>query len=152
MTEHNVRIYSWFEILPSYNVKLKCRTRSQNANSDLLSRLPIRAEPIDEPAVGYIADPTEDIVYLTSRNGYRGNYTPLSLIYTPTFGMAGLTITADAAVLGILQPQSFYSVWSGVPANTSGCDYFHATGQRMVVASDVEPSCTDFVLQVQVRE
>ena len=152
MAEHNARVQRWFEILSSYNFQLKYRTGPQNANADFLSRLPMPAQPIDESPIGCITDPTEDIVYFISRNGHKGLYTPLSLRKTPAFSMGGLTLTAHASVLGSLRPQSLYSVWNGLPANTVGYDHFRANGQRMVFAAGIDLSGTDSVLPVQVRD
>lgn len=65
VAEHNARVQSWFEILPSYNFTMKCLTGLQNANHDYLSQLLTQAEPIHESALGRITDPTQAL-YISS--------------------------------------------------------------------------------------
>lgn len=97
------------------------------------------ATPTDN-SVELITDLTEGNEHFNSKDNHRGLYTPLALSHMPALGMGRLTAGTHAPVLGSLQPQLLYVVWSGILAYTSSsCDSSGSSGHPMAFASDFEP-------------
>ena len=111
--ETKPRIQRWMEVYSAYNFSLFYRRGKDNANADILSRLPL--PPTDEDISGYCAlTDTDDLgVYLTRACDLVPSFCP-----TPGIGLGGLAplshVTPSLALGGLI-PQPDPPILGGLP-------------------------------------
>ena len=84
--ESKPRIQQWMEFLSAYNYRLSYRRGRENANADVLSRLPILPTTEDISGFSALTDPDDLGVYLICACGYTTPSCPISGV-----GLGGLT-------------------------------------------------------------
>ena len=106
-------IHRWMEFLWAYNFRLSYRRGQENANADLLSRLPLPPTAEDISCASALTDPDGFGVYLIRACGFTTPACPV-----PGVGLGGLTPSpchAPGAVLGGLISPPDSPVLGGLP-------------------------------------
>ena len=106
------RIKRWMEFISAYNFRLSYRRGQENANADVLSRLPLPPIAEDISGASALTDPDDLGVYLIRACGFTIPACPV-----PGVGLGGLTLSlcpAPDAVLGGLTPPPDSPVLGGL--------------------------------------
>ena len=111
--ETKPRIQRWMKFLSACNFRLSYRQGQENANADLLSRLPLPHIEEDISGTSALTDPDNLGVYLIRACGFTTPFCPV-----PGVGLGGLTPSpchTPDAVLGGLNPPPDTPVLGGLP-------------------------------------
>ncbi|CAB1109626.1 unnamed protein product [Ectocarpus sp. CCAP 1310/34] len=96
LAEKNNRVQRWYDFLSAYTYELKYRPGRENANADLMSRLPLPATKEDEAPDVRLTDPSDLDVYMIGASGVIPSR--LGPVYTEREALAGSNHRDDFVV------------------------------------------------------
>ena len=96
LAEKNNRVQRWYDFLSAYTYELKYRPGRENANADMMSRLPLPATKEDEAPDVRLTDPSDLDVYMIGASGVLPSR--LGPVYTEREALAGSNHRDDFVV------------------------------------------------------